>query len=190
MEVTMYLAFVKHELISHGDTSQLKAALFRQFGGEQAANLLIFNEDTGRQTDINFDFNKQANVSLDTHCSVEALEPLQKKRGRPKLGVVGREVTLLPRHWQWLDKQKGGASASLRRMIDQARKLTEKDDLVRDSQDKTNRFIFAIAGDLPGFEDATRALFASDKASFMEKIKAWPKDIKHYAIKFSENAFI
>src|SRR5262245_35394061 len=31
-----------------------------------------------------------------------------KGRGRPKLGVIAREVTLLPRHWDWLATQPGG----------------------------------------------------------------------------------
>jgi hypothetical protein len=102
--------------------------------------------------------------------------------------VVGREVTLLPRHWAWLDEQRGGASAALRRLVDSARRDLSSADLIRNSQDRTNRFLSAIAGNLPGFEEATRALFKSDESRFKAQIRNWPRDVRRYALEFAKDA--
>lgn len=104
------------------------------------------------------------------------------RRGRPKLGVVGREITLLPRHWQWLDAQPGGASVALRKLVDQARRTSGDRDRQRAAMEATYRFVTAIGGDRPGYEDAVRALFAGDLKGFGERIADWPTDIRDYAI--------
>jgi hypothetical protein len=98
-------------------------------------------------------------------------------------------VTLLPRHWEWLERQRGGASAALRRLVDDARKQTARSDGVRLAQDRTNRFMSAIAGDLPGFEEATRALYAGNERAFREHIGAWPKDIVDCTLRLCDGAF-
>jgi hypothetical protein len=105
--------------------------------------------------------------------------------GRPKLGVVAREVTLLPRHWDWLNSQPGGASVTLRKLVEQARRASEGRDRVRQSQDAANRFMSAIAGDLPGFEEATRALFAANTGRFDECVASWPADVRDHARKLA-----
>ncbi|MGJ0453184.1 MAG: DUF2239 family protein [Methylocystis sp.] len=105
----------------------------------------------------------------------------ERGRGRPKLGVVGREVTLLPRHWDWLATQPGGASQALRRLVDEARRMDGGRSQVRAAQAATYAFISAMAGDLAGFEEATRALFAGDRKRFAEHSRAWPPDIRAYA---------
>ena len=102
---------------------------------------------------------------------------IKKTRGRSRLGVVGREVTLLPRHWQWRDQKRGGASAGLRRLIDENRKEQAAEDAIREVQDSANRFMMAIADNLPGFEEAVRALYARDGAKFRKEIQRWPTDI-------------
>ena len=107
--------------------------------------------------------------------------PSQRKAGRPKLGVVGREVTLLPRHWEWLTRQPGGASVTVRRLIDAERKASGFKDLARKSQEATYRFMNAIAGNFPHFEDALRALFASDRNKFIQLTEDWPADIRDHA---------
>ncbi len=88
--------------------------------------------------------------------------PSKPGPGRPKLGVVGREVTLLPRHWDWLSAQPGGASVTLRKLVEAARKQGQGEQKIRQTQDVAYRFMYAIAGDLPGFEEAARALYAWD----------------------------
>jgi hypothetical protein len=97
--------------------------------------------------------------------------------GRPKLGVVAREVTLLPRHWEWLAEQPGGASAALRRLVDAARHTYAERDAVRRGQERAYRFMVAMAGDAPGFEEAVRALFAGDRLRVLEHTASWPTDV-------------
>ncbi len=99
--------------------------------------------------------------------------------GRPRLGVVAREVTLLPRHWDWLNGQPGGASVALRKLVEEARRVNEGRDRLRRSQESAYRFMSAMAGNLPGFEEAARALFASDGVRFELLIRRWPKDVRN-----------
>ena len=109
--------------------------------------------------------------------------------GRPRLGVVAREVTLLPRHWEWLNGQPGGASVALRRLVEDARRLRAGADRKRRSQEVAYRFISAMAGDRPGFEEATRALFASDRTRFTAHTSAWPVDVRRHARALADRAF-
>ena len=109
--------------------------------------------------------------------------------GRPKLGVVAREVTLLPRHWDWLAQQPGGASVAFRRLVDAARRSGEDGDRVRRAQDAAYRFMSAMAGDRPHYEEAIRALFANDPARFEKLIAGWPADVRDHTLMLAENAF-
>lgn len=99
-------------------------------------------------------------------------------RGRPKLGVVAREVTLLPRHWEWLATRPGGASQTLRRLVDEARRADDGRSRARAARDAAYRFMSTMAGDLPGFEEASRALFAADRDRFAAHAAAWPADVR------------
>ena len=110
-------------------------------------------------------------------------------RGRPTLGVVAREVTLLPRHWEWLAAQPGGASVTLRRLVETARKSGGGAAGIRMAREAAYRFMAAMAGDRPGFEAATRALFAGDQAAFATHSQAWPTDIGDYAQRLAAVAF-
>jgi hypothetical protein len=109
--------------------------------------------------------------------------------GRPKLGVVAREVTLLPRHWDWLNAQPGGASVALRKLVEAARRTNEGKDRVRQAQEAAYRFMSAMAGDRPGFEEATRALFAGRREPFDQLIAPWPRDVRDHAKKLAALAF-
>lgn len=109
--------------------------------------------------------------------------------GRPRLGVIAREVTLLPRHWEWLGSQPGGASVALRKLVEEARRTHEGKDRVRRAQEVAYRFMSAIASSLPGFEEATRALFAGDSARFDEQTQAWPPDLRSHAQGLARQAF-
>ncbi|MFT4268468.1 MAG: DUF2239 family protein, partial [Xenophilus sp.] len=105
--------------------------------------------------------------------------------GRPRLGVVAREVTLLPRHWDWLSRQPGGASVALRRLIDEARHSYAERDALRAAREAAYRFMTVMAGDLPGFEEAARALFAGERERFLARIEGWPGDVAAYAQKLA-----
>jgi hypothetical protein len=110
--------------------------------------------------------------------SEESGEP--RGRGRPKLGVVAREVTLLPRHWDWLATQPGGASVTLRKLVDEARRANVDRDRQRRANECAYHFMSTMAGDMAGFEDASRALFANDAAKFLQQTEAWPTDVRDY----------
>jgi hypothetical protein len=101
-------------------------------------------------------------------------------RGRPRLGVVAREVTLLPRHWEWLATQNGGASVALRKLVESARRSNAEHDRRRYAQGAAYAFMSTMAGDFPGFEEATRALFAGNRERFAEQIAGWPRDVAVY----------
>lgn len=117
------------------------------------------------------------------------IAPVRRGPGRPKLGVVAREVTLLPRHWQWLAAQPGGASVALRKLVEDARRTNAGHDRKREAQESAYRFMSAMAGNEAGFEEATRALFAGDVARFEERIAAWPDDVREHATLLADAAF-
>jgi hypothetical protein len=108
--------------------------------------------------------------------------------GRPKLGVVAREVTLLPRHWDWLATQPGGASVALRKLVEHAQRASKASDQAREARDSAYRFMHAVAGNEPGFEEASRALFASDISSLRTQVAKWPRDIREHVLALAEHA--
>jgi hypothetical protein len=119
----------------------------------------------------------------------EAAASAPRGPGRPKLGVVAREVTLLPRHWQWLAQQPGGASVALRKLVDEARRGGEHKDRIREAREATYRFMSAMSGNRPHFEDAIRALFADQAARFEQLIAEWPTDVREHTARLAERAF-
>lgn len=114
---------------------------------------------------------------------------LARGPGRPRLGVVAREVTLLPRHWDWLATQPGGASVALRKLVEVARRDSETRDRVRQASAVAYRFMSTIAGHEAGFEEASRALFAGDQAGFDVLIAGWPVDVQHHLKRLAADAF-
>ncbi|MFY0679036.1 MAG: DUF2239 family protein [Thalassovita sp.] len=138
--------------------------------------LLTFDDETGRVVDLDL-----RGTSEDIQARYAEPAKPARGRGRPKLGVVPREVTLLPRHWDWLSQQPGGASQALRRLIDDARRADEGATDTRRTQEITYRFLSAMAGNLPGFEEASRALFSGQSAAFEAHSANWPVDVRTYA---------
>lgn len=175
-------AFLGEKLIAQGLIEDVKDKL-QNFIDRQ--NILVFDRDNGKQISLNFD-QKSAPELLK---ATEGRPSVKNKPGRPKLGVVGREITLLPRHWEWLDEQRGGASATLRRLIDQYRSENTSADKIRLAQDSTNRFIYAVAGNLGNFEEAVRALYGNNPDNFAECVKLWPTDIRQCTKHYSESAW-
>ncbi|HVX65856.1 MAG TPA: DUF2239 family protein [Bryobacteraceae bacterium] len=109
--------------------------------------------------------------------------------GRPRLGVIAREVTLLPRHWEWLNSQPGGASVALRKLVEHARRANAGRDRIRQAQEAAYRFLSAMAGNEPGFEEAARALFAGKRERFVQVVQPWPIDVRDHARKLAAAAF-
>ncbi|WP_341991717.1 DUF2239 family protein [Azorhizobium sp. AG788] len=149
--------------------------------------LLVFDDATGKVVDLDLrgtdaDIAARLAPPGSDPASVEAdLAP--RPRGRPKLGVVAREITLLPRHWDWLAAQPGGASVVLRRLVDEARRAGASPQQARAAREAAYAFMSALAGNLPEFEEASRALFAADRAGLEARMAAWPQDVRAYALR-------
>ncbi len=154
--------------------------------------VLVFDDATAQPIEIDFRGSAKdvrARIEAGTLGVPQTAAEAPSGPGRPKLGVVAREVTLLPRHWDWLNSQPGGASVALRKLVDEARHLRKGADRVRAAQERAYRFMYTLAGDMGGFKDATRALFAGDAAAFTAATAKWPKDVREHAQKLSEGAF-
>jgi hypothetical protein len=178
-----YAGFAGDRLVASGTLTtllaQAKAHLDR--GGDPS--LVIFEDQTGLQVDFDF------RGSLDEVLARAAPVPPRPGPGRPRLGVVSREVSLLPRHWEFLERQPNGISAALRRLVDEARKREPDEGRARAAQEAASRFMWAMAGNLPGFEEASRALFAADKERFERLTRDWPADIRAHLLRVTRDAF-
>ena len=173
-----YTAFVGTDLLASGSLQEVALAIQQRPSRGAARSPLVFEDTTGRQID------------LDTRKSHDDQDPpVEVATGRPRLGVVAREVTLLPRHWDWLNDQPGGASVALRRLVDEARHARPLADRLRRAREATFRFLTAVAGNLPGYEEVLRALFAGDRAGFDALLRKWPVGVCRYAMTLSHEAF-
>jgi hypothetical protein len=185
-------AFEGTRCIASGEIAQvaLKAKSLVD-AGEQ---VLIFNDSTSEAIELDFrgtadDVLERLAQAKDAPVGSMPDADMPRGPGRPKLGVIAREVTLLPRHWDWLNGQPGGASIALRKLVDEARRTNEGPDRVRQSKEAAYRFMTVMAGNRPGFEEATRALFAGRRERFDELVEPWPTDIRHHAQKLASVAF-
>ena len=181
-EPQTYTAFAGVGRIASGDLATMLRGVkaYQERGDSQP--VLIFEDATGRQVD--FDFRGTEDEVLER---AEAVSP-KPGPGRPKLGVVAREVTLLPRHWDWLERQRGGASAALRRLVDEARKREPGHERARLVREAAGKVMWSIAGNLPDFEEASRALFAPDPNRFDALVAAWPGDLRDHFTRLSHEA--
>ncbi len=173
-------AFIGDEKVASGPLEDVLPSLKAWFDQDQGAMFLIFEDETGKALD--FDLRGPLPHVMARHNP----SALHQGPGRPKLGVVSREVSLLPRHWEWLEGQPNGASAAIRRLVEEARKVPSS----RAAKEALGRVMTAIAGDRPNYEEATRALYAGRKEDFAALIAGWPKDVRAYILKLSEPAFM
>jgi hypothetical protein len=184
-------AFVGPEIVAAGALEEVALAVKQRLRQDPTANPLVFNDTTGRPIDLDLRGTDEAILQrLEDHPVYGAKAPVRGPGpGRPKLGVVAREVTLLPRHWDWLNSQPGGASVVLRRLVDEARHANPVAERVRRAREATYRFMTAIAGNEPGYEEATRALFAGNSARYHALIAGWPAGVRYYASRLAVEAF-
>lgn len=166
--MSTYTAFAEGLWLASGSRDHIVATLRAMPQLPRAADLLVFDDANGRQVDFDL---------RDGPAPEPAAGP-----GRPRLGVVAREVTLLPRHWDWLKDQPGGASAALRRLVDSASREPLSPAAGRDA---AYRFLSAIAGDRDNYEEAIRALYQDDRARFLELAADWPPAIRDHAAAFA-----
>lgn len=188
-EAQTYTAFHGAELLAEGPLEEVVLQVKKYVGRAAGKSVLVFNDSTGKTMDFDLrgtdkEVLQRLHVYLPEKSPVPSGGP-----GRPKLGVVAREVSLLPRHWEWLATQSGGASATIRRLIDEAKKNSSAKDRVKAAQERTYRFMSVIAGDFPHYEEALRALYAKDKKKFKEEMSGWPRDIVEQAKKWADPVF-
>jgi uncharacterized protein len=186
-----FTAFIRDRRIASGPLSAVASAVKAALEAGVDGEILVFNDADARQIEVDFrgapaEVQRSAESAL---ALAGAGEAARRGPGRPKLGVVAREVTLLPRHWAWLAEQPGGASVALRKLVEEASRDKSGRDKRRRGQEAAYRFLSAMAGDRPRFEEAARALFAGDKQKFIDCGQAWPRDIADYAHLLSEGAF-
>ncbi|WP_221089546.1 DUF2239 family protein [Deinococcus aquaedulcis] len=180
-----YTAFLGPQRLATGplpETLRTVKAALDALASPRTQPLIVFNDETGRPVD--FDWRGTVDEVLARHAPGAKAGP-----GRPKLGVVSREVSLLPRHWDWLESHPNGASAALRRLIDEARKADPEGERRRMASLAADRFLTVMGGDLPGAEDASRALYAGDRAAFEAQVAGWPEDLRLHALYLAAPAF-
>lgn len=175
MSETTYAAFAGPRRVAAGTLRDVLPVLKRRFDGDRSEALLVFEVETGRQVD--FDLRGSLEEVLARATPTEPRGP-----GRPRLGVTSREVSLLPRHWDWLEQQPSGISAAIRRLVEQAIKTQPGRERARRVRTALSRFLSAMAGDRPNYEEACRALFAGDTKRFEVLVARWPKDVRDYAM--------
>lgn len=179
------IAFAGSRRIAAGPLADVALAVKRVVDTDDTAAVMVFEAKTSRPVEID---TRGTPADVIGRIAPEDT-PAPRKPGRPRLGVVGREVTLLPRHWDWLNAQPGGASVALRKLVDQARKANEDQDRQRAARNVCYRFMSAMGGDLPNFEEASRALFAGDSDRFDEMVDFWPEDIRDHTRSLAAAAF-
>lgn len=184
-----FSAFQGSARIAGGELQAVAVAAQSALRRDPEKGVLVFDDTSGQQVDLDLRGSAEDVAARFGASETESDEPESARgRGRPKLGVVAREVTLLPRHWDWLAQQPGGASVALRKLVETESKSPAAQR--RRAQEAANRIMTVLAGDRPGFEEATRALFAGDAAKFAAQTASWPNDVRDYATKIAAPAFL
>jgi uncharacterized protein len=192
---TAYIAFDGDRCIAAGDLREVASAAKAMLDRRKEASVLVFDGTASGPVEIDFRGSisevlaRLPDIAAAPAAPEDAAPAAARGPGRPKLGVVAREVTLLPRHWEWLARQSGGASVALRKLVDAARRTGEDGDRLRGAQEAAYRFMSVMAGNRPHYEDAVRALFAGDSRGFEKLIAEWPVDVRDHTAKLAERAF-
>jgi hypothetical protein len=174
-------AFAGNKRIAHGALADVALKVKDYLERHKDTLVLVFDDANARPIDLDLRGSSRAIIQRYQTVETNEVEPEKKSGpGRPKLGVIAREVTLLPRHWDWLASQPGGASVTLRKLVEEAKAKNQKKDQVRLAQEAAHRFMSAMAGDLPGYEEALRAFYTKKYETFTKLIDSWPKDVREY----------
>lgn len=186
----IFAVFQGTSLLTRGTLNDILTVLLRLFPNDQLPQAaLSFFDQEGAALDLDLRGSRETILEaakkhpvLGSKLAQPAESEEKRSAGRPKIGVVGREVSLLPRHWEWLQAQTGNISATLRKLVEQAMRANEEKDRERIARENCHRFLWHIAGNLPNFEDVSRAIFAGDEQTFSRATESWPIDIVAYAL--------
>lgn len=191
-----YTAFQKFRLFATGSLAEVAVEVKGASKRSSSESVLIFDDATGREIDVDTRGSEKdvraryAAVPVKPTASDASVAPVDQPAqargpGRPKLGVVAREVTLLPRHWEWLNDQPGGASVALRKLVEEARRTSGPKDRERRARDAAYHFMSSMCGNFENFEEATRALYAGDITKLRSLTRPWPEDVRTYALRLA-----
>ena len=185
---TTCCAFDQHQLIACGPLAEVARATKLAIDTGANGPVLIFDEQSSRP--IELDFRGSTDDVLTRLAPAKALpDPPSRGPGRPKLGVTAREVTLLPRHWAWLAQQPGGASAVLRRLVEQAQRNGAPKQQARLAMEAVERFMNAMTGDFAGHEEASRAFYRGERDQFAALTEHWPVDVRDHLRRLAERVW-
>jgi hypothetical protein len=184
-----WIAFSQGKCIASGTPREVATDVKHFVDSQATDNVLVFDAKTSLPVEIDLRGSlpavlKRLPATQEQEPSPKNVSPISSERtaGRPRLGVTAREVTLLPRHWEWLSTQPGGASVAIRKLVEQALRTSKETDRLRQAQEATYRFMNVMAGDRPGFEEASRALFASDIGRLEQFVSKWPRDVRNHVL--------
>jgi uncharacterized protein len=189
-----YTAFLGVGVVASGSLQHVVSTVKYTLDDRNLTQLLIFDDTTGKQIDVDFrgktdDVLKRLGEQFGDLPGTEMNHQPSRRVGRPKLGVVSGEVTLLPKDWEWLKSQPGGASVTLRELVGDARRVGGKQSKIREAQEVTYHFMTAMAGNFHQYEEALRALYAGDLDRFYHCIDDWAPDIRNHIKRLAANAF-
>lgn len=187
-----YTAFEGPKRLAQGALNDVVVKVKRRLTkGGSAQDVLIFSDATGKTMDFNLQGDEDEVLKrLQPFLTTEDTESKTTGPGRPKLGVISREVSLLPRHWEWLANQPSGASATLRKLVDDARfKSANATVSVKQLQERVYKVMSVLAGDLLGYEETLRALYRKDKKGFHSGLSVWPKDVRAHLEELAKPIF-
>ncbi|WP_413624895.1 DUF2239 family protein [Luteibacter sp. Lutesp34] len=191
--MSTYTAFLGHSRLASGSLAAVARQGKAHADTDPGATILVYDDETGRPMDIDYRGTiDDVLARLAPADDVEPVAPVSDARrgpGRPRLGVVAREVTLLPRHWEWLGAQPGGASVALRRLVEDASRQNAAVDRRRQASEAVDRLMLALGGDLPGYEEASRAFHRGERERFEALLEAWPADVRDYVRMLAQPVF-
>ena len=175
-----YIAFLGTDFLARGELTHVVRAVKAALDQGAEESVALFDAATSRPVQIDFS---------GTEAEVLQRIPRPRSAAPARPGVVAREVTLLPRHWDWLDTQPGGASVALRKLVELAARDARGADAQRAARDAAYRFMHELMGDAPGFEEASRALFAANGERFRSLVADWPQDVRAHLLELAGPAF-
>ncbi len=183
-----YTGFLGSRLVASGDILSVAIKIKKSLRLEVKLQVFIFDDLTGDQAEVDFRGDlDQMKTRLQTQVDEQTIK--KSGPGRPRLGVISKEITLLPEHWEWLAIQPGGASVTLRKLIEEAKKKNTQRDQIRQAQDRAYKVMMVLAGDRVGYEEALRALYQGNRQAFQSQIESWPSDIREYTLALAREAF-